>query len=123
MKKLLIIIGIIIILLTIGLSGCNEGNNTVQSDEEKIIGKWIYSIKYNNDTISASYNFLSNKTFEIITSYNDVVNTLNGTWNITDNKLFITLEGEILTNDYKFSNNNKTLTITDDTGTVVFTKQ
>ena len=42
MKKQLIIIGIIVILLSVGLSGCNE--NTSKSDEEKIIGTWDVSM-------------------------------------------------------------------------------
>ena len=37
MKKQLMIIGIIVILLTVGLSGCT---NTTISDEERIIGTW-----------------------------------------------------------------------------------
>ena len=96
MKKQLIIIGIIVILLTVGLSGCNENNNTVQSDEEKIIGKWIYSVSVSGNTVSVSYNFSSNKMFQIIILDNGKVYTVDGTWNITDNKLLITLEGILL---------------------------
>jgi hypothetical protein len=46
MKKKLIIIGIIIIFLTVGLSGCNE--NTSKSDEEKIIATWTKRDVYND---------------------------------------------------------------------------
>ncbi|MCJ7572069.1 MAG: hypothetical protein MUO82_09375 [Candidatus Thermoplasmatota archaeon] len=210
MKKQLIIVGIIVILLTVGLSGCNEqppkedpaptikfltatpttvifGNSSVlnwfvenatsvsidngignvifngsktifpiqnqtytlttfnsyggsnasvkvyvifisentSSDEEKIIGTWNFSGKYKNNTLNSSYIFSSNKKFQVITSYIDMVVTQNGTWNIADNKLFIILKGEnTITNDYKFSNNNTKLTLTNSTGKiVVFTKQ
>jgi len=122
MKKQLMIVGISFLLLAVGLSGCNEDNNTVQSDEEKIIGKWIYSVSISENTVSLSYNFSSNKMFQSINLDNGKVNTVNGTWNIIDNKLLIILENITITNDYKFSNNNKTLTINDDTGTMVFTK-
>jgi len=120
MKKQLMIVGIIVILLTVGLSGCNE-----QSDEEKIIGTWTYSIIYNNNTLNASYIFSSNKTLEIITSYINKVYTTNGTWSFTDNKLLLTLEGQdTITSDYKFSNNNRKLTLTDGSGNIgIFTKQ
>lgn len=122
MKKQLMIVGITVILLIVGFSGCNE--NTSKTDEKKIIGTWTYSIKYNNDTMNLSYVFVSNKTFEIITSYIDEVDTSNGTWNITDNKLLITIEGETITSDYKFSNNNTKLTITYSSEyAMVFTKQ
>jgi len=127
MKKQLMIVGIIVILLIVSLSGCNEknDNNTVQSDEEKIIGTWTFSGKYKNNTLNASYIFSSNKTFQVITSYIDIVATQNGTWNITDNKLFIILKGQnTITNYYAFSNDNTRLTLTNSTGNiVVFTKQ
>ena len=123
MKKQLIVVGIIVIFLIVGLSGCNS--NSTKSDEEKLIGIWIYSISLGNETASASYVFLSNKMFKIITSYNGEVYTVNGTWNIMDNKLLITLEGQdTVINDYIFSNNDTKLKISDSSGsTVVFTKQ
>ena len=122
MKKQLVIFGIAVLLICIGLSGCNEDNNTFQSDEEKIIGTWIYATTLNETTVYVYYNFLSNKTFEVIFSYTG--DRGSGTWNITDNKLLITLKGEIITSDYNFSNNNKTLTIIESNGIKsVFTKQ
>ncbi len=122
MKKQLVIFGIAVLLIFIGLSGCNEDNNTFQSDEEKIIGTWVYATTLNETTVYVYYNFLANKTFEVIFSYTG--DRGSGTWNITDNKLLITLKGEIITSDYNFSNNNKTLTIIESNGIKsVFTKQ
>jgi len=114
MKKQLMIVGIIIILLTVGLSGCNE--NTSKSDEEKIIGTWTNRDMHDGSIESNSYIFYSNKTFKVIVSYESEVLNINGTWNITDNKLVMTAEGETKTADYKFSDNNKTLTLTDKNG-------
>jgi len=114
MKKQLIIIGIIVILLSVGLSGCNE--NTSKSDEEKIIGTWTNRDMHDGSIESNSYIFYSNKTFKVIGSYESEVLNINGTWNITDNKLVMTAEGETKTADYKFSDNNKTLTLTDKNG-------
>lgn len=108
MKKQIIIIGIIIILITIGLSGCNEDNNTVHSDEEKIIGTWLYEgsnylhtdsfIFYNNGSVYCIYH-LPGSTI------------LQYQWNnytIVENKLKI---GDSVY-EYVFSNNDNTLTIT-----------
>ena len=114
MKKQLMIVGIIIILLTVGLIGCNE--NTSKSDEEKIIGTWTNRDMHDGSIESNSYIFYSNKTFKVIGSYESEVLNINGTWNITDNKLVMTAEGETKTADYKFSDNNKTLTLTDKNG-------
>ncbi len=124
MKKQLVIFGIAVLLICIGFSGCNEDNNTFQSDEEKIIGTWVFATTLNETTVYVYYIFLTNKTFEVIFSYAGEVIRENGTWNITDNKLLITLKGEIITSDYNFSNNNKTLTIIESNGIKsIFTKQ
>lgn len=122
MEKQLMMIGIVVLLLTVVLSGCNE--NTSKSDEDRFIGIWIYSIDLNNETISLTYDFLANKTFKMTTSSNDEVLTVNGTWDIKDNKLLITLEGQdAMTNDYKFSDNDTKLDIKYDGFSMTFTKQ
>ena len=123
MKKQLIKIGIIIIIiLTFALSGCNE--NTLKSDEEKIIGTWVYTTTLNEENVYVYYIFSINKTFEVIFLYiNEDIRT-QGTWNITENKLLINLEDEIISNNYSFSNNNKKLTLIESNGVKsVFTKQ
>ena len=130
MKKIAILLIVLMIASIDFLSGCNEDKVAVQSDEEKLIGTWTYSINFNETTINTSYVFLSNKTLEIFFSYyinssaiGDNIRS-NGTWNITDNKLIMILEGETVISDYSFSNNDKTLTITESSGnTSVFTKK
>lgn len=122
MEKQLMIVGIAVLILTVVLSGCNE--NTSKSDEDRFIGIWIYSIDLNNETISMTYDFLANKTFKMITSSNDEVLIVNGTWNIKNNKLLITLEGQdAITNDYKFSDNDTKLNIKYDGFSMIFTKK
>ena len=123
MKKQLIKVGIIsIILITLSLTGCNE--NILKSDEEKIIGTWVYATTLNEEAVYVYYIFFLNKTFEVKFLYTGEDIRANGTWNITDNKLLITLEDETISNDYSFSNNNKTLTLIESNGVKsVFTKQ
>ena len=107
MKKQLIIIGIIVILLSVGLSGCNE--NTSKSDEEKIIGTWDVSMTSQGKNIREDrWEFRSDHTYETINS--------NGTWKITNNKLILsytTQTQSTKTMDYVFSNNYNTITLTD----------
>ena len=119
MKKQLMIVGIIVILLTVGLCGCNE--DTSQLDEEKIIGTWTKRDMYNGSIRINSYIFYTNKTFNVISSYKDEFLNVNGKWNITDNKLIMISEDKTVTADYKFSklNEDKTLTITDKSGNSV----
>jgi len=108
MKKQLMIVGIIVILLAVGLSGCNEDNNTVQSDEEKIIGTWVY--EGSNDLHTDSFIFYNNGSVYCIYHWPGST-ILEYQWNgytIVENKLKI---GESVY-EYAFSNNDNTLTIT-----------
>ena len=40
MRKKLIIIGVIVLLITVGLSGCTETNN-LSAEQQKFVGTWI----------------------------------------------------------------------------------
>jgi hypothetical protein len=106
MKKQLIIIGIIVMLVCIGLSGCT---NTTISDEERLIGTWDVSMTSQGKNIREDrWEFRSDHTYETISS--------NGTWKITNNKLILTYTTQTQstkTMDYVFSNNYNTITITD----------
>ena len=117
MQKQFIIIGIATILVCVGLSGCNEVSNTSNTEKNKFIGTWhgtVPAFGIDENTIK----FFSNNTLTI--------NTLSGTWDIEDNKLVLTFnDGGLLEYSYLFSNNDRTLTITDiDTKvTSILTKQ
>ena len=41
MNKNLLIFGLAVLLICVGLSGCNESNNSFKSDEDRIIGTWV----------------------------------------------------------------------------------
>ena len=103
-KKQLVIIGIIVLLICIGLSGCT---NTTISDEERLIGIWDVSITYQGKNyLEDRWEFRSDYTYESSRS--------NGTWKITNNKLILTYTTQSTkTMDYVFSNNYNTITITD----------
>jgi len=57
MKKQLLIIGIIVLLVCVGLSGCNESNQS--NDKSKFIGTWEY---VNNTYFTMRYVFYENNT-------------------------------------------------------------
>jgi hypothetical protein len=125
MNKHLITLGIAVLLICVGLSGCNESNNSFKSDEDRIIGTWVISEIYEGSTRTVTYIFSSDKTYEVIGTYKEGTESSNGTWKILDYKLVVTIEGRTQTGNYKFSNNDKTLTITDNMSntTTVLTKQ
>jgi len=126
MKKQLIIPGMVVLLLVINFSGCIETKNSQNNiDEEKLIGIWTNTSFAEGNVITLSYTFLSNNTYLVSMSYLENTSTFNGTWKITDNNLIVIIEGRTLTGNYEFSNNDKTITITDiSSGSVtILTKQ
>lgn len=98
MKNQLMIVGIIVILLTVVLSGCNEETKT---DSELIVGTWKDPSFQNY-----SFTFLSNGTGSWAGD--------SMLWDIKDGKLEITIQSSGFENiyDYTFSDNNQILTLT-----------
>lgn len=116
MKKKLIIVGITLILLCTGLSGCinedkEQDNTSTGNDFDNFVGIWTVD-GYNGIT------FFSNET---LAYYYD-----NGMWELRDGKLQITVGSWNATVDYQFSNNHETITLTGLSGgssSIVYTKQ
>jgi hypothetical protein len=113
------------------IKGEKEANASVHivviasSIEEKLVGTWYFSEEVLNITRTLTYIFSPDKKYEIIHEYQNISESFIGTWKIEEDKLIVTIEGKTITGDYKFSNNNKTLTITDTDSklTTVLTKQ
>ena len=102
MDEKLLIFGIVVLLLAVGLSGCNEQS----SEESKFLGTWI------DDTGETTIFHEDGTTTSIL---GDLQGT--GTWKLENDRLIITFQGLILTFDYSFSNNDETLTLINvDTG-------
>jgi len=123
--KNVLAVGIMLLLLVVSLSGCNESNNSIKSDEDRVTGTWIVSEFYEGSTRTVTYIFSSDKSYEVIVTYKDLKESFNGTWKIVDNQLIVTIQAETLTGNYQFSNKDKTLTITDTISKIstVLTKQ
>jgi hypothetical protein len=107
MKKQLIIVGIIVLLLAVGLSGCNE--NKSESELDKFLGTWVafenYTITFYSNGTFARGEYV-NGTYSIVDG-RLVLNTTDNTPGVNpDNRKFITIF------NYVFSNNDKTLALT-----------
>ena len=118
MKKQLVILGIFAILVSVGLSGCNEITNTVNPEKNKFLGTWKV-IKLNNSTTNGEvFTFFSDGTVSIT--------GLSGTWGFKDGKLVMEI-GDLFhwVYSFSFSNNDRTLIWTDmgNTNTLELTKQ
>jgi uncharacterized protein YceK len=111
MKKQLVIIGIVAILVTVGLSGCNEVSNTLSPEKNKFIGTWYKSNYLVMDLFSdGTCSYLAQ----------------SGTWDVKDDKLVLVLSsGYNPTFNYSFSDSDLTLRLTStlDGSTTVYTKR
>jgi len=97
MNKHLITLGIAILLICVGLSGCLDG-------ESKFVGTWSYGAAKDTRTFYSDGKY--------------VVSDYDGTWELKDEKLHVIFSmpmlGEISkTYNYAFSNNDNTLTLTE----------
>jgi hypothetical protein len=98
MKKLLVILGIVTLFICVGLSGCNQDSNTINSEKNKFVGTWK-----GNETFI--YEFFSDGTLNVTNN--------NGYYEIKGGRLVLTFsDGFVETFNYIFSNNDKTLTLT-----------
>jgi len=99
MKKQLIIIGITVLLITVGLSGCTNSDNGGENSE--FIGTWKDYPGYSN-----SFTFLSDGTG--LWAGDEML------WEIKDDKLEINTEASEtnMTYIYTFSDNYQILTLT-----------
>lgn len=106
MKKQLVILGIVAILVTVGLSGCDQVINPSNSEMDKFVGSWRSTLPEYNAWLTTFY---SNGT--VLSS--DNTETLNGTWDVTDGKITIKMsdDEDPITYTYSFSEDNYTLTL------------
>jgi hypothetical protein len=119
MKKQLVIIGIVILLVCVGLSGCNQISNVFLTDEEKLVGTWnsegiwldvpIVIVFSSNGTFKA--------TFKLGIPTNSAIDfsSSKGKWDINDGILSMEIVDVIPPTNYtyQFSEDSRTLTITD----------
>ena len=112
MKKQIVIIGIVALLVSVGLSGCNEISNIFLTDEDKLIGTWnSEGIWLDVPTVIM---FSSNGTFKSTIDFPVFQTISEGIWEMNDG--IITMEIVDINSPtnytYQFSEDNRTLTLT-----------
>ena len=112
MKKQLVIIGILALLLSVGLSGCNEISNVFLTDEDKLIGTWnSEGIWVDLPTVIV---FSPNGTFKSTIDFSVIQTTSEGIWDMNDG--IITMEivdvNSPIHYTYQFSEDSRILTLT-----------
>ena len=116
MNKHLLVIGIAILLLAVGLSGCNEEQSV---DESNFIGSWS-SVDFSADIenvseFNISMTFFINNTVLTVTTYPDDVFESLSEYKVEKDKLYFTPMGEphnfSESYDYEFSHGGNRLTL------------
>ena len=112
MEKQLVIIGIVAILITVGLSGCNSTEEK-STPEDKVIGDWISKTYYNGKYVNGSdlhYTFYHNRSCSVY-----AIDTGFGNWygyEFLGQQLVTTdMSGTAFMRDYSFSSDNKQLVL------------
>ncbi len=100
MKKQIVFLGVAILLIVVGLSGCFKSDN---SELNKFVGKWKHASIQNGviiEFLSSGKGFYHGESVE---------------WEIKDEKLVVDLidRNNTLTFDYEFLNNNQILILTE----------
>jgi|GEM_PF-954404 len=113
MKKQLIIVGIIVLLVCVGLSGCNEQKPIIntENDSAKFIGSWDSTVF----SPFSTWNFYSDGSF-----FPGYWTGLYRSWYLDNGKLVINISQSRSYYNYEFSNDNRTLTLN---GSIVLTKK
>lgn len=113
MKKYFVVLGVIVLVVCVGLSGCNQISNLFLSDEDKFVGLWESEGFLEAPTVIG---FSSNGTLSITVQ----VGLLNfsssgGSWELNAGILTMELEDLILltTYTYTFEEENTKLTLTE----------
>jgi hypothetical protein len=112
MKKQLVFIGILALLVSVGLSGCNEISNVFLTDEGRLIGTWnSEGIWVDIPTVIV---FSSNGTFKSIIDFLEFQTISEGKWDLNDGTITMEIVDLFPSTNYtyQFSEDNKTLTLT-----------
>jgi len=111
MKKQLVGVVLIILFFCIGLSGCTD------TDKNKFVGTWI-------GTSSASSSDIY--TFIFFSDGKGSLNSISSAWEIKDGKLVMVVtsaEAMTYTYSFAFTNNDRTLMLTNPNETLTLIKQ
>jgi len=122
----LVLVSVYVVFSRFNDDTSDNDDSSMLSDEEKIVGTWRYTESYEGQTIVGVFSFLEDKSCEYSQALSGgTPQTFSGSWDIDGNSLVLSFEGvETETTDFKFSDDNEKLTLTDDGGiTRVLTRQ
>jgi len=105
--KQYVIIGLTLIMIVV-FCGCTE--TTTQTDAQKIVGVWKGIQYYNTTAIMSTYVFTADNLYAISTTFAGDTQTINGTWELNDNKFIFTQGNQTTTMDYLYADDGNAVT-------------
>lgn len=125
MKRNLILLGILVVFLCVGLSGCDQISNLFLTEKDKLLGTW------NNDETwleaPAVITFSKNGTLKLDVQMGSISFSNEGTWELKEGVLSMETEDLLPLTDFRyvFSEENTKLTLTqvDTNNSFIFIKQ
>jgi hypothetical protein len=118
-KKHAVILGILLLCLSVSLSGCDQISNLFLSDEGRIVGTW----NSDWDEIPTEFVFTSNGTVTASIDFGEFHYSSEGTWEISNGKLSLEI-GDFMPFTqftYQFADDAKTLMLTTINGNTTHT--
>jgi hypothetical protein len=117
MNKHFIVIGTAVLLLVVGLSGCNEIGNPFDTEKNKFVGTWTM-IEGEAGVSGAMGDFVSTYTFfsDGTVPIEHIGGSFSSEWEVKDGKFVIYVGGDVpgsftYVYDYSFSDDDTTLTL------------
>ena len=126
MNKHLIPLGIAVLLICVGLSGCTDSPTNDLSAEEKIMFIGIWAVEEPEDEIyNTTWTFYDNDTIKVTFDLQGQPLGYWGTYQIENGQLYLTspvTTPPTATYDYEFSDGDNRLTLSNDETTMVMNK-
>jgi len=123
-KKHIAILGVLALVFSVGFSGCTQISNLFLSDEGRLTGTWNSDGSWADipTDIPTVFVFSTNGTFQSIIDFGGFQTTSEGTWEIDDGTISLEIVDFLpLTKyTYKFSGDDKILTLTSLNGNTSF---
>jgi hypothetical protein len=117
MKKQLISIPTILFILILSICGCIESENNIEEpNDNRFIGTWTNTSQLQGENFELNYTFFNNESYKVSRIYKQEEISYWGIWKTKDDNIIIEIEGKTQIGTYKFSDNEKKLTITSEDG-------
>ena len=124
-KKHILFIGVLLVLLIVSFTGCFDStNNTTSNQKSKFVGTWAV-VEPDDEMYNTTWTFFENNSIKVGFDFEGNPTHYYGTYEMENNELKVSSSittPQNATFNYKFSNGDNRLTLTDNDGEIIFEK-